>query len=206
MYILYEHHKDSDGKILATDILLTSVFPGKNQIQFWNAVDKAIFGFVKEGVFKKVHTKFRTMDENTHIWSFFPPWGKWVYEQIKASPLGKAGVEFIAIEDLSGQAIAGYIKKSSMTKIDPKDFFYQSEAPAKTGPTKDEIKVKLAGYLNLTGDQLDSSTLAQLKKPYRLAALSLHPDRNNGDGSKMSDLNYYWQAWAPYAMPEKVEA
>ena len=33
------------------------------------------------------------------------------------------------------------------------------------------------------------------KKSYRMKALALHPDRNGGDGAKMSELNMYWQVY-----------
>lgn len=35
------------------------------------------------------------------------------------------------------------------------------------------------------------------KKLYRAAALKCHPDRNNGDGSKMSVLNAIWSVYGP---------
>lgn len=39
---------------------------------------------------------------------------------------------------------------------------------------------------------LEDMTLDISKKIYRKAALALHPDRNNGDGSKMAELNIIW--------------
>lgn len=45
-----------------------------------------------------------------------------------------------------------------------------------------------------TWGQFDSllSDKVALKKIYRAAAIKLHPDKNNGDGSKMSKLNELW--------------
>lgn len=45
--------------------------------------------------------------------------------------------------------------------------------------------------LNKWGE-FDSLPAKQAKKLYLSAAMRLHPDRNNGDGSKMSKLNELW--------------
>jgi hypothetical protein len=39
---------------------------------------------------------------------------------------------------------------------------------------------------------IKTPTLAEAKKFYRLGAVQLHPDRNNGDGTRMSELNAIW--------------
>lgn len=199
MYLLYEHHKDpSTGALLATDMLLTSRFPGTPYVNFKSATEKAIFEFCKL-TFKSIHTKERTIDMDTYIWSFFGNAGQRVYEQLKASALAAAGLSFQRVENLAEQKKNGFISLPAATKIDPADFFYQQAAPSSTAPARDEIKIKLSAILNLTGDQLDSLSMAELKKDYRKAALRYHPDRNNGDAKQMTELNYWWQQWQAYA-------
>ena len=57
-------------------------------------------------------------------------------------------------------------------------------------------KDNLASLLGLASlreiDGLDSKALKTL---YRSAAMRVHPDRNNGDGSKMTELNALWRVY-----------
>jgi len=199
MYLLYEHHKDPvAGLILATDMLLTSFFPGSPRINFKSAEDKALFELCKLQ-FKSINAKERTIDMDTYVWSFFGDAGRKVYDMIKASPLAAAGIKFEAVKDLAGQRKAGFIARPSTLDVNPADFFYQQAAPAASGPSKDTIKQQLAAYLSISQVELETATIVNLKKPYRAAALRLHPDRNNGDAKGMTELNYYWQAWQPFA-------
>jgi len=197
MYLLYEHFKSASGEILATDMLLTSRFPGSPFISFRDANEKALFEFCKL-IFKSIHTKNRTIDMNTYIWSFLGSAGKDVYDKIKASPIVAAGLLFERVEDLKGQKAAGFIHRPDTSRIDPSDFFYQQAAPASAKIlTRSEIAAKLAPMLQLTAPTIEAADLSILKKEYRRAALRLHPDRNNGDATQMTELNWLWQQLQP---------
>lgn len=73
-------------------------------------------------------------------------------------------------------------------KLSREDFFY--EAPTPAAPTRDSLGVVLTKLLGIDSGVLGDDAL--LKKAYRKKALELHPDRNNGDGSRMSELNSIW--------------
>lgn len=45
---------------------------------------------------------------------------------------------------------------------------------------------------------LSTTTIVDVKPYYRKAALALHPDRNNGDGTKMAQLNVIWSQLQEY--------
>lgn len=203
MYLLYEHHKDSDGNILATDMLLTSVFPGKPFVSFKNAAEKAIFELCKL-TFKEIHTKERTIDMDTYIWSFFGDAGRRVYEKLKASPLATVGLKFERVENLASQKASGYIDALKASGMDPADFFYQQAAPASSGPTIEQVEKKLAALLDIDTPDLETCAPGDLKKLYRQAAMRLHPDRNNGDAKGMTELNYYWQEWQKMSPGVKI--
>ena len=204
MYLLYEHHKDAEGHILVTDMLFTSYFPGRPGVNFKSASEKAQFEFSKRA-FKDVHIRLRSYDKETNIWSFFPPAGAEVYKELKGSDIMKLGLKIEQIDSLTEQKRGGYIRVNSTTKrIDPSDFFYTPEAPQSTGLSREDLLKKLSGMLLLSAAELENASLLELKGPYRKAALLYHPDRNNGDGSRMSELNYLWQQWGPYASPVKV--
>lgn len=76
-------------------------------------------------------------------------------------------------------------------KLTQEDFFYEAPTPAK--PTMASLAGSLALLLGCTMDDLKDSN--NLKRIYRKKALELHPDRNNGDGTRMSELNSIWSQY-----------
>lgn len=72
------------------------------------------------------------------------------------------------------------------------NFFYES-TPISTAPTKESLKEQLKRILAIEDSVFTDNDA--LKKAYRRKALQLHPDRNNGDGSQMSELNSIWSSY-----------
>lgn len=72
-------------------------------------------------------------------------------------------------------------------------FFYEHAINSPSVETKDTLALKLITILGISEETLKDSVAT--KKAYRSKALLLHPDRNNGDGSKMSELNSIWSAY-----------
>jgi len=54
------------------------------------------------------------------------------------------------------------------------------------------IDVYLDKFRELSGHELRGKEYDDAKKIYRRTALTYHPDRNGGDGSKMSEVNEAW--------------
>lgn len=77
--------------------------------------------------------------------------------------------------------------------IHAEDFFYNDFVDNTPKETKDSLAAKLVDMLGITAQELQDAGL--LKKIYRRKALELHPDRNGGDGSRMSELNSVWSAY-----------
>jgi DnaJ domain len=77
--------------------------------------------------------------------------------------------------------------------IKPEDFFYSPQQPQSTGTlTSQALETRLSEFLEIS-DLHDPDI--DIKKLYRRAALKFHPDRNNGDATKMTELNYLYQQW-----------
>ncbi len=75
------------------------------------------------------------------------------------------------------------------------EFFTQNQIVETKARDKKEL-LKL--FATLTESPIsDNASIIGLKPIYRKAALRLHPDRNNGDGSKMSELNSIWAELQP---------
>jgi hypothetical protein len=84
------------------------------------------------------------------------------------------------------------IKIEMQEKINAKDWHYEHVTTSNV-VSKDTLGKQLIALLGTTADMLQDTI--QLKKLYRKKALELHPDRNQGDGSKMSELNSIWSAY-----------
>lgn len=72
------------------------------------------------------------------------------------------------------------------------DFFYDS-APITTVVSKATLQNKLQILLEVSSEVFKDSDA--LKRAYRKKALAWHPDRNSGDGSRMSELNSLWSQY-----------
>jgi hypothetical protein len=100
-------------------------------------------------------------------------------------------IGLVLVEDLAAQAMNHKVDLSAKPKpkMSAEEFFYNHAAPAaQPEMTKESISSQLAELIGVSIDAID-------KKTYRQAALRYHPDRNNGDGSKMSTLNMLWRVW-----------
>lgn len=101
----------------------------------------------------------------------------------------------------AGATRLGYRVVDNRTTAEAFDSFFTEEAKTGVTPPKPVTKAELLAKFNLICTQqamlsvtvTNSMTISDLKPIYRKAALVLHPDRNNGDGSRMSELNMIWK-------------
>lgn len=197
VYIYYTLHKDATGTVVLAELKLTT-YPNKWKIDFFSSTEKAIFALVKEKALKEAPIALRSYDEATNIWTYMENWGPKIIERAKALCSVLGGINTIEVENLSAIATAQYFDPKKL-KLPPKpeDFFYNPTGNAATSSalTKESACVKLASLLEVSEAILSSAASGELKKLYRRAALKYHPDRNNGDGSKMSELNMLWGVW-----------
>jgi len=85
------------------------------------------------------------------------------------------------------------IEDASKEAPKAEDFFYNNAQPvAGSEMPLTVVKKQLEEMLDSAID-LKAMSPIELKKMYRKAAMKYHPDRNNGDGTKMSQLNYLYQ-------------
>lgn len=77
--------------------------------------------------------------------------------------------------------------------VNPEDYFYNQGIASSAPVSKEQLANKLLDILGISAEELADFNRA--KKAYRRKALELHPDRNSGDGSKMSELNSIWSSY-----------
>ena len=193
MYAYYEHHKTPDGKIVLTELRLSSYSNGVLKINFKSKSENVIFDALKP-LLKFPPIANYSYEPVTKIWSYLGSYGvnctygEEVLKKLEAvsMALGTA-YKAIPVIDLAAQAVYDKVDLSLRTgKLKAEDFFYNhGTAVAAPVLTKETLEQKLCVLIGTAPD----------KKSYRQAALRFHPDRNNGDGSKMSELNMLWQLW-----------
>ena len=203
MYILYEHHQTplTPIVVIGTDLILTSTYPGEPAIYWKNKGEKICADLLLHLIKKQVNIQSRVFDTQTFVWSFIGNSGQILVDALKELFHNSSEVTFVAVENLSSQAKAKYFKKSVLKKegaFKEEDFFYNPTG-ASIGTvveTKEMIAEKLSLLLELGTSEFEKASLnGTLKSVYRKAALKYHPDRNNGDGTKMSELNMYWRMY-----------
>jgi hypothetical protein len=191
MYVYYEHHRDADGKVLLTELRLSSKNNGTLQLHFFNPMEKMIFESCK-AVLKWPPIANYSYEPSTFVWSYFGQYGvsgSYGEEVIKKletvikvlqqeSPL-------IGVKDFVARISNNFINLSAAKFTSAEDFFYNHTAVSKPVLCGEVLKQKLIALLGAEPN----------KHSYRSAALRLHPDRNNGDASQMSELNMLWQLW-----------
>lgn len=190
MYVFYEHFKDANGKIVMTEIKLSSSI-NRWFISFKNSVENLQFELSKKVMKDSVPISHRTYDPDTKIWSYLPPYGESVLKGIETATSICGGAILQEVEELQDLARQSYFDLSKRKKaIKTEDFFYNhGTIPAQPALTKEQVASKLASIFGVSSLPSEAGAL---KKLYRQAAMRLHPDRNNGDGSQMSDLNMLW--------------
>jgi hypothetical protein len=194
MYCLYERHVDATGKLVLTELRLSSTKAGEIKMNWFSKREKDVFDIIR-GLLKSPPTAKRSYDNDTKIWTYFDEWGDTLFTQLKAV-FTPDKLEFVDVEDLAAQCVNNFISPNKNKVPKAEDFFYNHGAAGATSSmTKESIVNKLAALLEVTPVALAATETNSLKTLYRKAALRLHPDRNNGDGSRMSDLNMYWRVY-----------
>lgn len=185
MYLYYEHHRDAADGIILTEMRLSSNGSGRLYIDH-KSPREAMLKSMCLPILKWPPINKRSMDEKCWVWTYFDDWGERVIEKLKEVTKPICEIVCIEVVDLTAQAVNNRINLSSKPRVKPEDFFYNYGKPtAQAAMPKETLEQKLK---SLMGETLDKSS-------YRRAALKYHPDRNNGDGSKMSELNSLWSVY-----------
>jgi hypothetical protein len=192
MILYYEHLKDASGTVTITYAITTS---GRNSLGINWKKDEPTFDIIR-ALFKSAPIAERSYNGETKVWTFIGPIGATIIEKLKLvlGPLNNIRLEVVEVQDLEAQVASGHITEKKDQKFDPKDFFYNNAAAGKTLLSRDQVIEKLASLMECPATAF-ASDKETLKKLYRKAALRLHPDRNNGNGAPMSELNSLWQVY-----------
>lgn len=108
------------------------------------------------------------------------------------------GIKVLMKEQMPTHFLDSDIIEDKRIKLEDFDSFFNSASEVRPDSPLDK-KSLLREFEHICKDQAlvmvsirEDAEVKELKPYYRKAALALHPDRNNGDGSKMSQLNMIW--------------
>lgn len=186
MYIYYQHLRDSNGEVTVTMLKISA--NGFRWSNYFTKTEKSFFTIVAETL-KTEPIASRSYDSKSHTWTFLGSAGPSVIKKLKAIILTtnlialKEIENFIEIENDQSSFIPRIAKETV------EDFFYNAPAAL----PRESAAEKLQKLLCIDAEALKRTDKQSLRKLYLKTALKLHPDRNNGDGSMMSELNAAWQ-------------
>lgn len=203
MYVYYEEFTDSTGAISLIEIVLSS-YGSNTQINWKDPREKAAMDIIN-AYLKSVPADKRSYDATSHIWSFLGSTGVAVIQAMNAGINGgllqRTSVH--KITDLQDKASKGQLSRKDKPKksinapeveikFNEEEFFYNTQPPTEKKLVGEALWEALGDMLGIPMEEVKSGDARTLKKAYFRAAMKYHPDRNNGDGSKMSELNMLW--------------
>ena len=202
MYVYYEYLKDASGNIVLTHVVFSS--DGKSKYINWlNAIEAPTLNLLKQFLLS-LPLKLRNYDASTYIWTIFDSSGPAVVDTFKkayAAGLLHPTTAIKEIVDLEQKVNSKTLNRTT-AKVEPQikfkeeDFFYKAPSSLGAGlPTGEALYSALSTLLLIPVEEFKTKTPIELKSVYRKAALRLHPDRNNGDSTQMSELNMLWSAY-----------
>lgn len=197
---MYQFVLSSDGK--------------DNAIWFYDQKHKVTFNFVSS-LFKEVSLTQREYDVQTYITTLLGMQGKRMLAIIQSIVTG-GGLKYLTIkqitkleEKVKNRTPLNYVEPApppqpKSAKVDIKfneeDFFYKPSASA--GELCGEaLREALALKLGTAVSFINSASFDELKRIYRRKAMELHPDKNNGNGTAMAELNYLYQLYIKSLTP-----
>jgi hypothetical protein len=180
---------------------------GITQVLF-SASRESMQGFIPKHIFdtalsaiKSIPAGKRRYDPDTKIWYVDNEYWQNLREFFVKGSMLYTLVEHRDDDDF--QYVITGIKKAAATWSGPdnkaaKDFFRNfNNVVVKIADNRTDKQI-LAELLGLQSFDNIPSDKNAAKKLYRAAAIKLHPDKNMGDGSKMSQLN---SLWGQYVQP-----
>ena len=170
----------------------------------WKDKQEKMYLDVISGIFKEIPLKNRMYDEQTHIWAFVGHYGAVILSHLESMITQGlfTSLTITEVENLEERVKNRTLNQKKRAapaeaeiKFKEEEFFYTHAASSSSTPSGAALVSKLLPLLSCSEEQLISANDIALKKLYRQAALRLHPDRNSGDGSKMSELNMLWEIY-----------
>jgi len=167
------------------------------QEYFTSKYDWQNFGIPVVSLLKQIPSSLRAFDNETKVWTI--PLDKFEFLQQTILKALNYKYKQYSKGNLIAEAILFNPDAAKYAEV-PKaeDFFYEQPAgnfeSSSDTLTFQQLEEKLQELLG-TNSIISALGDDYRKKLYRKAAMKYHPDRNNGDGSKMSELNYYWQEY-----------
>jgi hypothetical protein len=198
MYVFFQELKIGES-VLTEFILSSDGWTGKIE---WKKPIEAVQKELILGFFKQIPPTQREYEVTNHIWTFLGPAGAQLVSILNQAIQGKllSGTILQEVKDLRGNLKRGNLRYIPPTPPKPKfkeeDFFHAPPPAKKVELSGEALYSALSSLLGIELSLFKSLNPADLKKAYRSAALRLHPDRNNGDGSRMSELNALWSIYS----------
>lgn len=162
-----------------------------NNFIIWRMRDNSNFA-VYHSLLLQIPSGERSYDPNTKVWTIRKEKFDTIFQFFDATAMILHG-------DITNDIVKGWTafdaedeerRKKQKAAPAAEEFFYHYSQPTTTRASLslDDLVSKITQLI------LDAGiSETDLSVAYKKAVRKLHPDVNNGDGSRMSELNMYWQ-------------